>query len=187
MPWPMSAARWVARVYSIRVASNARSARPPSIGNAGSRLKPARNTFANITRSTNPPVATPTRSTGSQSPGRLQPAEEQQRDDDVHGGPGQRHPQLLNRLVRHSFESGQASDGKQRDVAGPDPVPPRRERVAILVEHDAGKQRQDESNALDHRTQTLALVPVDQRYPCDHHQEGGVHVDVNSRDPRQFP
>jgi hypothetical protein len=39
--WPSVAAMWVAWVYSSRVASSARTARPPSMGKAGIRLKSA--------------------------------------------------------------------------------------------------------------------------------------------------
>ena len=118
---------------------------------------------------------------------RLQPDEEQQRDDHIHGGPGKRHPQLLEGFVRHPLQSGDPSDGKKRDVTSPDPVAPRRERVAEFVEHDACKEREDESDALDDGLDALTLVPVDEGDPGDHHEEGGVHVEVNARDPCQFP
>ncbi len=62
-----------------------------------------------------------------------------------------------------------------------------RERVTKFVEHDARKQREDESHAFDHRRQALTLVPVDQRNPRDHHEERGVNVDVNSGNAYQFP
>ena len=60
MLWPRLAAICVACVYSMRVASSARSTRPPSIGNAGSRLKPTRNTLTSISRSRNGPSTTVT-------------------------------------------------------------------------------------------------------------------------------
>jgi hypothetical protein len=56
-----------------------------------------------------------------------------------------------------------------------------------LMEHNAAKQCEDEPHPFDHRRQALTLVPVDQRDPGDHHEEGGVNVDVDPGNARQFP
>jgi hypothetical protein len=59
--------------------------------------------------------------------------------------------------------------------------------MAKLVKHDAREERQNESDTLDHFLDTLTLVPVEERDPRDHHHEGGVYVDIDARDPCQFP
>ena len=55
------------------------------------------------------------------------------------------------------------------------------------MEHDAGEQREDEPHAFDHRRQAVTLVPVQESDPCDDDHERRMHVDVDPRDPRQFP
>src|SRR3972149_1606347 len=67
MPCPTVAAIWVARAYGSRRASSARSTRPPSMGNAGSRLKATSTTLTHMSWLTRPP---PTR-TASESDQRL--------------------------------------------------------------------------------------------------------------------
>src|SRR5215216_3977223 len=57
-PCPIVAATCVARTKSIRMASNARSTRPPSIGNAGIRLNKTSQMLTIINRSANEPEAT---------------------------------------------------------------------------------------------------------------------------------
>jgi hypothetical protein len=59
--------------------------------------------------------------------------------------------------------------------------------VTELVEHDAGEQGEDESYAFDYGSETVTLVPVDQRNPHDHHEERRVNVNVNSGNAYQFP
>ena len=134
MPWPMCAARCVARVYSIRVASSARSTRPPSIGNAGSRLNATRHTLTISRRSMNEPAETPSWLSGSSVAVATSHAKSGAGDRDVDGRPGERHPQLLPRVVGHALEARDAADRQQRDVARADAVVPGRQRVAVLVQ-----------------------------------------------------
>jgi hypothetical protein len=51
----------------------------------------------------------------------------------------------------------------------------------------AGEQREDEPDAVEHRRQALAPVPVHQGDPRDHHEEGRVHVDIDAGDAGELP
>ena len=55
------------------------------------------------------------------------------------------------------------------------------------MEHDATEEGQDEGNPGEHCRQGVALAPVDQADPCHHHEERGVHVDVDPGEPNQSP
>ena len=99
----------------------------------------------------------------------------------------QRHMDLLARVIGHFFQRGDPADGKQGDVAGANTVAPRRQRVAVLVEHHAAKQRQYETHPGNHRGQGALLVPVSDARQVDEKQETGMHVNVYARDPGYFP
>jgi autonomous glycyl radical cofactor GrcA len=105
------------------------------------------------------------------------------RDDHVHGGPGQRHPQLLLRIVGHAVESRDATDGQQRDVTRADPVTTRSQCVAELMEHHAREERADEEHVLDRRGGAVSRLPAHQADPAEKQDER--HVDVQ-RDAEQL-
>ena len=115
------------------------------------------------------------------------PGEKHDRNEHIHCRSGQGYPEFLDWHIWYSFKSRQSPDREQGNVLRADAVAGGCQRVAKLVEHDAGEQHKDESYAFDHRRQILILVPVDQRNPRDHHEERGVNIDVDSGNAYQFP
>src|SRR5215813_5689504 len=112
-PWPMKAAISVARTKPRRVASSARSTRPPSIGNAGIMLNSARKRFTAASRSTSEtaelstaPVAHAELRAGKQH--------EPERDHDIDQRSGDCDEEFLVRRFRDALEPRQSADRQQR-------------------------------------------------------------------------
>ena len=78
----------------------------------------------------------------AQGAGHGQDHEETERDHHVHRGAGQRHPQLLARVVRHTFEPGHSADGQEHDVPGTDTETPGGEGMPVLVKNHAAEDEQ---------------------------------------------
>ena len=62
------------------------------------------------------------------------------RNDDVHGGSGQRDPQLLHRVARHLLQTRYPADREEGDVPSLNAVPAGGEGVAVLVHHNAREE-----------------------------------------------
>ena len=134
----------MARTKPSRVASSARSTRPPSIGKAGIMLNTARNRFTAASRSTSETCAL---STAERSPALSRaPASSDQADGDrdVDQRAGDRDQEFLARLLRDALEPRHAADRQQRHVGRRDAEGARREDVAELVRQHAGEQQQQE-------------------------------------------
>ena len=148
--WPTRAAMRVARTGRDAASSAARSTRPPSIGKAGRRLKSASIRLATRSVASSPPLASSARS----APGR--PATSMTRkstagDHQVHRRAGQGDDDLLARVPRNRFEQRQPADRQQGDAARPDAVPPRGQRMAVLVQQHAEEEQDDQLEAGDDR------------------------------------
>jgi hypothetical protein len=124
---------------------------------------------------------------GRERRGRRQDRVERCSQHDVDRGTGERDEQFLPRILGHPLEPRHAADGEQRDVARANAVVPRRERVAELVEHDDREQREDEDDARRGVGKAPPLEKVSHADPREQDEKGGVHVDVDARDPPQLP
>ena len=110
--------------------------------------------------------------------------EDQDRGDDhVDQRPGDGDDDLLRRILGDARQAGEAADRQQRDVGRGDAVAPRGDRVAELVQHDAGEHRDDERDAVDRRG-GAALRILGEADPGKQDQEGQVDADLAARDPR---
>ena len=69
-------------------------------------------------------------------------------DHEIDCGPRQRHHDFLAGLFGHAFERSNAPDRQQRHIGGADAVAARRNDVAELVQHHAGKERDDKDHAI---------------------------------------
>ena len=131
--------------------------------------------------SRNEPLADAHRSERSpMPPADDEPDEQHGGDHHVDGRPGQRHPQLLARVVGHALEPRHAADRQQRDVARGDAVAARGQRVPELVQHHAEKERQDEHQARDARPGGLTGASA-RRRPTEQQQERRVDEDADAR------
>ncbi len=55
------------------------------------------------------------------------------------------------------------------------------------MKHDAQNQRQDEADTVNNRRDRAVLLPIDDRNPRNHHEEGDVHVNIDSCDSGEPP
>ena len=168
---PIPTAIIVARALPSQPLSAALRTRPPSIGNAGIRLKRARARFATINssmkpgnnpRSLNPrndsPAKARTIATFTAGPARA-----------ISGASRPRQPS----------KPSDPADGIQAYILGLDVELTRHERVPELVEENAAEKGQDKQN----RVQT----PVEHPGERQNEQEGRMDKDINPRHPAEFP
>ena len=123
----------------MRVAKSARTTLPPSIGNAGNILNTTSEMLTSRIRSANEPVAMSIsarlmlpRVTYSQTQAAAA-------SHDIDGRTGQRNPQFLARVVRHSFKARNPSDREKRDVFRTNPVTFCRQGVSEFMQDDASE------------------------------------------------
>ncbi len=110
--------------------------------------------------------------------------DQHQRDDEVDGGTGQRHHDLLAGLFRHALQRGDAADRQQRDIGGADAVAAGGKHMAELVQHDAQEQGDDEHDPVDRRRRA-ALGPVDGGDPRQQQKERDVDAHGGAGDIEQ--
>src|SRR5882672_12814539 len=114
--------------------------------------------------------------------------EEQDRGDgDVHGRPGERDRHLFRWTARNPIQTGKAADRKERDVLRDHPEAPAHERVAELVENDAGEGGEDESGAAQGLAEPASSGGALPRDPDEKQEEGRVNADGNPRNRRDLP
>jgi hypothetical protein len=117
---------------------------------------------------------------------RLQPDEQYRCDRDVDSRAGDRHPQLLARIIWHALEARHSADRQQRDVARQDTEPLRRQRMPELVQQDAGEEREDEGDTRECARKRIPFSPLRKSEPDDEQEERCVNVEAdasNGSDP----
>jgi hypothetical protein len=97
-------------------------------------------------------------------------------DDEIDHGPGQRDDELLPRIRRQSRHAGDAPDGQQRHLRRLDAIAPGGDDMTELVQHHAGEEEYDEERALDRRARA-APSPGGERNPGEEQEEGDVDLD----------
>ena len=82
-----------------------------------------------------------------------QPHVDRRREDNVDGRSGERHHELLSRIVGHPLQPGHAANRQQRDIPRRNAVASRGECMSQFVEHDNPEQGQNVRQTIDCLTQ----------------------------------
>ena len=108
---------------------------------------------------------------------------EDERYDQIDQRPGEGDDDLFRRLVGHARQPCQPADRQEGDVRRRDAVAARRQRMAELVEEDAGEDRQDERNRVDGRRGAALQVLADTE-PGEQEEERDMDADFRSGNSR---
>ena len=180
-PWPMVAATSVARALPIHMARSARNTRPPSMGKAGIMLNRTRMMLAPATLAAMETAGISILREIFRVEARAEPEQQHRGDDHVHGGAGERHDELLARLLGHLLHAGDAAERPQRHVAGVHAIAPRGEHMAELMQKHAQEDEDDEDRALPGGF-GAALAVINRAEPNEEQEEGDVDADRRSAD-----
>src|SRR5690606_9563029 len=85
------------------------------------------------------------------------------------------------------LETGEAAYGEERDVARFNTVAFGCEGVAVLVQDDAEKERQDENYPAYDGGEGFAARPVNEDHPRYDEKEGRVDIDRNTAEFSELP
>ncbi len=180
--FPISAAIFVAWARGIRWASQARSTRPPSMGNAGRRLKTKR---IRLRRARYPKRKTRTPATGRiRNYGQRREDEDRGEDPEAEArhGAGEGHGELVTGVGELVLDGGDTPEDEEGDAVDPDAPPECHDAVGELVDEHADEEGEGDDGPEDVGVPALdEQARVGARYPEQAENRFAQERDIGTR------